>query len=84
MPNYNTNSRYYNCEVVDDIPQCKMTKDLYDFDRITVQANESGRLDLISYRVYGTPVNWWIIARFNAIINQETVKSGDILKIPRL
>lgn len=84
MINYSSNSRYYNCDYTDDLPQSNMLKDNYEYSTTTVLANEDGRLDLVSYRVYNTPVKWWHIARFNAIINMETVKAGMTLKIPNV
>jgi hypothetical protein len=81
---YDSNSRYYNADYENDMPQYNLFKDCYDYDTVTVTASESGRLDLVSYRVYNTPVNWWIIARFNAIINPETAVAGTVLRIPRL
>lgn len=84
MADYNQLSRYYECDTSEDIPQYNMLKTTYSYDTLTVLANETGRLDLVSYRVYNTPVHWWIIARFNAIINQEEVQAGMKLKIPRL
>lgn len=81
---YDQNSRYKDCDTTDNLPQSNLLKDNYDYDMITVLPNEAGRLDLVSYRVYNTPVKWWIIARFNAVINQEEVQSGMSLKIPRL
>ena len=81
---YNQNSRYYQCDDTDGIPQANMLKSNYVYDTTTVLANEAGRLDLVSYRVYNTPVHWWIIARFNAIINPDAVAVGTKLKIPRL
>lgn len=84
MLNYDQQSRYYGVDFTYDLPQDNMFKTDYQYDTTTVLANESGRLDLVSYRVYNTPVNWWIIARFNAIINPETAFAGTKLKIPRL
>jgi hypothetical protein len=81
---YDQSSRYYNVDFTDELPQDNMLKKDYQYDVVTVLANESGRLDLVSYRVYNTPVNWWIIARFNAIISPETAFAGMKLKIPRL
>lgn len=81
---YDSKSRYYNCDTEFDLPQSHLTKQYYDYDTVTVLANECGRLDLVSYRVYNTPVHWWIIARFNGIINPNSIECGTILKIPRL
>lgn len=84
MTIYDSKSRYYNCDTEFDLPQSTLTKQSYLYDTITVLANESERLDLVSYRVYNTPVYWWIIARFNGIINPCEVKQGMKLKIPRI
>lgn len=80
---YDSKSRYYNCDIENDIPQSNLFKRNYSYDTVTVLANEDGRLDLVSYRVYNTPVHWWIIARFNGIINPNSIYTGMILKIPR-
>lgn len=84
MLNYDITSRYYKCDNVDDIPQSNLLKDNYDYSTTRILAEEDGRLDLVSYRVYNTPVKWWIIARFNSIINPETARAGMTLKIPAL
>lgn len=84
MLQYSQDSRYYNVDGEYDLPQSNMLIKSYDYDVVTVRSNESGRLDLVSNRVYNTPVNWWIIARFNSIINPETAVVGMKLKIPRL
>lgn len=84
MTTYDSKSRYYNCDTTFDLPQNNLTKSSYTYDTVTVLANEAGRLDLVSYRVYNTPVHWWIIARFNSIINPCEVHQGTKLKIPRI
>lgn len=84
MAYYNQNSRYYSCDTENNLTQDNFTKYNYEYDTTTVLANESGRLDLVSYRVYNTPVKWWIIARFNSIFNPETAIVGTELKIPRV
>lgn len=84
MLDYNQSSRYYISDTAYDIPQSNMIKTNYDYYETIVQSDESCRLDLVSYRVYNTPMKWWIIARFNAIINPETAIAGTKLKIPVL
>jgi nucleoid-associated protein YgaU len=81
---YDQTSRYYNVDYEYDLPQSNMLKTNYVYDTVTVMAKESGRLDLVSFRVYNTPVYWWLIARFNGIINPETAVAGTRLKIPKL
>lgn len=81
---YNQQSRYYDVDTDNGIPQSNMLRDNYIYNTTVVLDNESGRLDLVSYRVYNTPVHWWTIARFNSIINPETAVAGTKLKIPVL
>jgi hypothetical protein len=84
MLEYGSNSRYYNCDTEFNIPQDNFVTRNYLYDNATVLANEENRLDLVSFRMYNTPVRWWIIARFNSIINPNYVPAGTVLKIPRL
>ena len=84
MADYDQMSRYYDVDFTYDLPQDNMLKTNYSYDTTIVQASEIGRLDLVSYRVYNTPVNWWIIARFNSIINPDAVQAGTRLRIPIL
>ena len=81
---YSQNSRYYKSDTENDLPQQNLTRNNYKYNSTMVQANETGRLDLVSYRVYGTPVHWWIIARFNSIIDPDSVQAGTRLRIPIL
>ena len=83
---YSTESRYfYQIDTENDIPQSQLLQtNYYNYDVVTVLANEAERLDLVSYRVYNTQVNWWIIARFHSIISPESVQTGMQLRIPRL
>lgn len=81
---YNQTSRYYNVDDETDIPQSHLFRTYYKYSTTVVTEFEADRLDLVSQRVYNTPVNWWIIARFNAIINPNVVPAGTQLKIPLL
>lgn len=48
-----------------------------------VAPDEVGRLDLISYRVYGREDYFWILAHFNDILDVfNGFNNGDILQIP--
>lgn len=54
-------------------------------DRIyIVEAGEEGRLDVISYKFYNTPLYWWAIAYASDIIDPLSVVAGDRLIIPPL
>lgn len=82
---YNQNSRYYNKDIdTDGIPQDDLLRMNYDYDTVYVKFSEAGRLDLVSLRVYNTPINWWIIARFNSIFDPSLIIPGMALHIPRL
>lgn len=50
----------------------------------TVDSTTENRLDIVSYRFYGTAIYWWVIAFANQIIDPFKVKIGDILRIPSL
>ena len=52
MADYDQMSRYYDVDFTYDLPQDNMLKTNYSYDTTIVQASESGRLDLVSYRVY--------------------------------
>lgn len=81
---YSQTSRYYHVDDETGIPQSHLFKTYYKYNTTIVTEFEEDRLDLVSQRVYNTPVNWWIIARFNAIINPNAVPAGTQLKIPLL
>lgn len=81
---YSQTSRYYHVDDETGIPQSHLFKTYYKYNTTIVTEFEADRLDLVSQRVYNTPVNWWIIARFNAIINPNAVPAGTQLKIPLL
>lgn len=49
-----------------------------------VEKGYENRIDLISYKFYGTPLLWWAIAVMNNITNPLDVKAGIILRIPDL
>lgn len=42
------------------------------------------RLDLVSYKFYGTPFLWWVLAKINNIQNPMYLPTGVILRIPPL
>jgi hypothetical protein len=49
-----------------------------------VEANQEGRLDIISNIYYGTPAYFWAIADANNIIDPLVVVDGTILLIPSI
>ena len=50
----------------------------------TVQVGEEGRLDLISNKVYGTPMYWWILAQASNIYDPFSISVGDRIRVPSL
>lgn len=54
-----------------------------DDDRYyTVNINTENRLDIISNIFYGSPLNWWIIAMCNDIIDPFNIEIDTVLRIP--
>lgn len=49
-----------------------------------VEADEENRLDIISYKYYGSPVYWWAIAMANEFIDPFIVNAGIMIRIPSL
>ena len=49
-----------------------------------VEANQEGRLDIISTIYFGTPSYFWAIAAANNIIDPLTIIAGTVLLIPSL
>ncbi len=48
-----------------------------------IRGDEVGQPDLISYRIYGTELYWWIICLVNQIENPlEDIEEGSIIQIP--
>lgn len=47
-----------------------------------VERGYEDRLDLISFKFYGTALLWWVIAEVNGIDNPLLVSSGTVLRIP--
>ena len=47
-----------------------------------VEASEENRLDLISYKFYGTALLYWVIAEASGIDDPFNVPSGTTVRIP--
>ena len=65
-------------ESVDDLEIKESVNDVFH----QVMPEEEGRLDLISYKYYGTVLLWWVIAKVSLIEDPLTVKAGEVLRIP--
>jgi len=45
-----------------------------------VVTKDAQRIDIISHRIYGNVKYWWMLLEYNGIIDQFSIKEGDILK----
>lgn len=50
----------------------------------TVRAEDTNRLDIISYTIYGTVDLWWLIGQFNGIVKFNEVQPGLVLNVPSI
>lgn len=89
-PNSKSLSRYNYCDYIQDEdgflrlesqPPIEIQKSSDD-TLYTVKSGEEGRLDLISYKFYGTPFLWWLIAYASNIVDPISVSVGTVLRIP--
>lgn len=58
-------------------------KDLERYGEFIV-TNEAQRIDLISYNIYGTTQYWWMLLEYNDIVDQFSIKTGDIIAFFKL
>lgn len=47
-------------------------------------SDESGKPDLLSYRLYGTTSLWWLILTYNGILKPSKLTVGTLVKYPSL
>lgn len=59
-------------------------KETVDDSLYSVESGYENRLDLISYKFYGTPLLWWAIATVNNISNPLDIDVGIVLRIPTM
>lgn len=43
---------------------------------------EEARPDLLSYRIYGKTIYWYIIMIYNNYISVDDIKEGDVIQVP--
>lgn len=53
-------------------------KELARFGEYIV-TNEEQRIDVISYEIYGSTQYWWMLLEYNDIVDQFSIKKGDII-----
>lgn len=49
-----------------------------------VTPSDEGRLDLISFHYYKTPLLWWVIAEASGVTDPFNIPIGTVLRIPEL
>lgn len=83
-------TNFYNKTIVDGIEEydylynniSKLTLS-YPVEYYRVQENDLMRMDLISYKIYGSIEYWWIIATINGIEDIfHDMEVGQVLTIP--
>lgn len=65
-------------ETPDKIEVAENSTDTY----FIVDTDHENRLDLVSYKFYGTPLLWWVIAEASDIFNPLIVPVGTVLRVP--
>lgn len=91
-PNIDPSSRYNNSDriIYDDGTEIQETYNREVIKRSIrdkyhkVTPGEVGRLDLISFKYYGTPMYWWSIAEASGISDPLSIDEGDELRIPNI
>lgn len=90
---YKDVSRYKNVRTIQDKETAKIYHETVNPYTVAKSSEEmeyivgietEGRLDLVSYRCYGTHKYWWVIALANNIIDPFDISYGTILRIPSL
>lgn len=86
LSRYNIYKRLVNTEGDNYIetPERREIKESAKDSFYSVEKGYENRIDLISYRFYGTPLLWWAIAVMNKIQDPMDVKAGIVLRIPTL
>ena len=90
---YKNASRYRNLRTLKDetngrihheSPIQQAIKKSSDDTLITITNETENRLDIVAYKVYGSPRYWWVIALANYIIDPFDIPAGSTLRIPPL
>lgn len=86
LSRYNTLLRLTNSngKTYIETPYKVKIKETNEDNLYSVESGYENRLDLISYKFYGTPLLWWAIAMVNNISNPLDVDIGIVLRIPTL
>lgn len=82
MITYSQTSRYYGIKEEDGIIQTDLITMNTSFLETTVRSGEQGQPELLSQRVYGNPNYWWVICRYNGIIDPAGMWEGLKIRYP--
>ena len=56
---------------------------IYPVQYYRLKGDDLMRLDLVSYKVYGTVNFWWLLGSYNHILNPLVdMQVGDLIKVP--
>ena len=91
---YKNASRYKNLRTLKDETngrihhespiQQAIKKSSGDDTYVTITNETENRLDIVAYKVYGSPRYWWVIALANYIIDPFSIPAGSTLRVPPL
>ena len=84
MAQHSETSRYYNIKENLEILQEELFNYSISYSTTYVLLNERNSPEIISQRVYNNPNWWWLICRFNGIINPNNIPAGLEIKIPNI
>ena len=84
MIEYRSNSRYFGIKENMNVIQEDLVNINVDFTEAVVLVEEENNIELVSQRCYNNPSYWWVICRFNGILNPCNIPIGLKLRIPNI
>lgn len=84
MIEYRSNSRYFGIKENMNVIQEDLVNINVDFTEVVVLVEEENNIELVSQRCYNNPSYWWVICRFNGILNPCNIPIGLKLRIPNI
>jgi hypothetical protein len=90
LDNKYNRATFFKPEILDGIPELDLSEGKFSLFETKAQVRmyqldsyEAFRPDIISYRIYNTTSYWWILMKYNNIIDPlEELVPGLILKVP--
>ena len=84
MIEYRSHSRYFGIKENMNVIQEDLVNTNVDFTEVVVLVEEENNIELVSQRCYNNPSYWWVICRFNGILNPCNIPIGLKLRIPNI